>query len=109
MHSGLEQIQKSKLTLEVNATFWINLFLFICVGPIPECLGLGCSGGGGGRGWGHLVPVPPSWRTDAGFRKKVKFLLLAQMFILVMSLQYWVQLQTNHLQSFPLLGPSPLV
>ena len=38
---------------------------------------------------------PPSWRTDAAFRKKVKFLLLAQMFILVMSLQYWVQLQMN--------------
>ena len=32
---------------------------------------------------------PPSWRADTAFRKKVKFLLLAQMFILVMSLQYW--------------------
>ena len=32
---------------------------------------------------------PPSWRADTTFHKKVKFLLLAQMFILVMSLQYW--------------------
>ena len=32
---------------------------------------------------------PPSWRADTAFRKKVKFLLLGQMFILVMSLQYW--------------------
>ena len=38
---------------------------------------------------------PPSWRTDAAFRKKVKFLLLAQMFILVMSLQYWVGTAAN--------------
>ena len=50
---------------------------------------------------------PPSWRTDAAFRKKVKFLLLAQMFILVMSLQYWVQLQTKSRVGRPLLGPSP--
>ena len=32
---------------------------------------------------------PPSWRIESAFRKKVKFLLLGQMFILVMSLQYW--------------------
>ena len=39
---------------------------------------------------GIWFQFPPSWRSDTTFRKKVKFLLLAQMFILVMSLQYWV-------------------
>ena len=38
---------------------------------------------------GIWFQFPPSWRSDPTFRKKVKFLLLAQMFILVMSLQYW--------------------
>ena len=38
---------------------------------------------------GIWFQFPSSWRSDTTFRKKVKFLLLAQMFILVMSLQYW--------------------
>ena len=32
---------------------------------------------------------PLAWRADPAFRTRAKFLLLAQMFILVMSLQYW--------------------
>ena len=39
---------------------------------------------------GIWFQFPPSWRSDTTFRKKVKFLMLAHMFFLVMSLQYWV-------------------
>ena len=44
----------------------------------------------GGEIVGVWFQFPPSWRTDPTFRKKVKFLMLAHMFFLVMSLQYWV-------------------
>ena len=44
----------------------------------------------GGEIIGVWFQFPPSWRNDPTFRKKVKFLMLAHMFFLVMSLQYWV-------------------
>ena len=40
----LSKILKLKIALEVNA--------------LQRLLALGCSGGGGGSGWRHLVPVP---------------------------------------------------
>ena len=43
----------------------------------------------GGDIVGLWFQFPPSWRTDAAFRKKAKFILLAHMSFLVMSLQYW--------------------
>ena len=33
---------------------------------------------------------PWSWRMDASFRHRAKYLLVAQLFILVMSLEYWL-------------------
>ena len=39
----------------------IRIFLFsfdICCMSDPDCLVIGCSGGGGSCGWRHLVPVP---------------------------------------------------
>ena len=78
--------------------YWLLLYLvwtpLLGLPYPPPLLGVQAASAGIAAVVGAIwFQFPPSWRTDAAFRKKVKFLLLAQMFILVMSLQYWVQLQ----------------
>ena len=55
---GARTNTKIKTYLGSKCHYWFNLFLFVSIVPIPECLALGCSGGGGSCGWSHLVPVP---------------------------------------------------
>ena len=80
--------------------YWLLLYLvwtpLLGLPYPPPLLGVQAASAGIAAVVGAIwFQFPPSWRTDAAFRKKVKFLLLAQMFILVMSLQYWVEQQTR--------------
>ena len=96
----------SMLTLRTYATcylsgsvgmmsFWCLLYLFWVpvLGlpyPIPLVGAMNACAGVAAIIVAIWFKFPLSWRKDPSFRQRAKYLLVAQLFILVMSLEYWL-------------------